>query len=53
MEAAIDIFKNHWAEIFIIVQTIARMTPTKADDRIVGKIGKALNAIFLKSTIKK
>jgi len=38
--------------IYIITQFIARITPTKKDDEIVGIIGKILNIIFLKSNIK-
>lgn len=45
----IELLKNHWAEIFIIVQTIARMTPTKKDDEIVSKIGKFINIVMLGS----
>jgi len=35
--------------VFILAQTIARATKTPKDDEIVNKVGKVLNAIFLKS----
>ena len=33
--------------IYALLQTIVRITPTKKDDRIVSKIGKFLNWLFL------
>ena len=39
--------------IYGCANIIARLTPTKEDDLIVGKVGKFLNAIFLASKIKK
>lgn len=51
-----DIGMREIAEIvagaYILAQTIARITPTPTDDRIVNKIGKVLNLIFLKSSNK-
>jgi len=38
--------------LYIVAQIIARITPTKKDDEIVGIVGKVLNIIFLKSNIK-
>ncbi|MEA3346928.1 MAG: hypothetical protein U9Q21_02425 [Candidatus Auribacterota bacterium] len=38
--------------IFIVAQTIARITPTKKDDKIVGGIGRILNLLFLQSRNK-
>ena len=38
--------------LFVLVQTIVRITPTPADDLIVSKIGKVLNIIFNKTRIK-
>jgi hypothetical protein len=44
---------ENWAEILLVVQTIIRITPTKADDKIESKWGKILNNIVLGSvTIK-
>ena len=40
---------EYWAEILLIAQTAARLTPTKRDDLIMSKIGKMLNTVFLKS----
>lgn len=39
--------------IYAILQVIARLTPTKKDDKIVSKIGKFLNIIFSATRIKK
>lgn len=38
--------------VYTILNIVARITPTKKDDQIVGMLGKALNYIFLKSKIK-
>lgn len=35
-----------------LAQTIARITPTPKDDKIVSVVGKFFNFIFLKSTEK-
>mgnify|MGYP005830494957 CR=1 FL=1 len=49
----IEFIQNNWAEIFLVIQTIVRITPTKADDKIESKFGKLLNTIMLGSKIKK
>jgi len=38
---------------YTLASLIARATPTKKDDEIVGKIGKVFNALLLSSKIKK
>ena len=39
--------------VFGILQLIARITPTKRDDKIVSKIGKVLNFLFSATNVKK
>ena len=36
----------NWAEIALAVTTIVRLTPTKKDDEIESKVGKAIHFIF-------
>ena len=38
--------------IFGVASIVARITPTKKDDAVIGKVGKILNLIFLKSRTK-
>jgi len=38
---------------FVVLQTVARITKTTADDKIVTMFPKILNTIFLKSREKK
>ncbi len=37
--------------LFIAIQTIVRLTPTKKDDEIVGVVGKFLNLVFNKTNV--
>lgn len=38
--------------VFILLQIVVRLTPTKKDDEIVGTIGKLINLIFNKTNVK-
>ena len=48
----INFITSNWAEILLAVTAIARLTPTKKDDKIISKWGRLLNLIILKSREK-
>jgi len=48
----INFIIDNWAEIFLTVQTVIRITPTKKDDQIESKWGKILNTLVLGSKTK-
>jgi hypothetical protein len=39
--------------LYAVANIVVRLTPTKKDDEVLGKLGKILNFLFLARNVKK